>query len=209
MAVTRARKLAIQNRRHQVSELYLQGWNQCAIAEKLQVAQATICGDLRMLQVEWRESRLQNMDAARELEIQKLDRLEREAWAAWERSQKPSQSAEFGDDTSHTPKKKRVKNQNGDPRFLVVVHQCIASRRQLMGLDALPALPKDTNDAGANSTERVDRIVGLITAIRDRERTETPGTVIESEQSRSLRSDGERGALEDGAAPGLPGPSDH
>lgn len=209
MAVTRARKTEIALRRKNVAELYIQGWTQCAISEKLNVTQPTICEDLKKLQKEWRESRLRDFDSIRELEIQKLHRLEREAWAAWERSQKPAQSAEFKENSSTTPSKKRVKNQNGDPRFLVVVHQCIASRRQLLGLDALPALPKDTNDAGANSVERADRIVGLITAIRERKRIETAGTIIESEQPRSICADRERGPVEDGSPPGLPGPSNH
>lgn len=204
MAVTRARKTEIQQRRKQVAELYVQGWTQCAIAEKLNVTQACICIDLQKLMKEWRESRIRDFDTARELEIQKLDRLEREAWAAWERSQKPSQSAEFKDDATNTPSKKRVKNQNGDPRFLIVVHQCIASRRALLGLDALPALPKE--ETHGDSAERADRLVGLITEIRERERTADSRTIIVAAESRSVCDDSERGPVEDGSPPGLPGP---
>lgn len=134
MAVTRARKTEIAQRRKNVAELYVQGWTQVTISEKVQIAQSPVCEDLKWVQREWRESRLRDFDSARELEIQKLDRLEREAWAAWERSQKPSQSAEFRDEATNTPSKKKVKNQNGGPRFLVVVDQCIASRRALLGL---------------------------------------------------------------------------
>jgi hypothetical protein len=207
MAVTRARKTEIQLRRKQIAELYVQGWTQMAIAEKLNIGQPTVSLDLQKLQKEWRESRIRDFDTVRELEIQKLDRLEREAWAAWERSQKPSQSAEFKDDATNTPSKKKIKNQNGDPRFLVVVHQCIASRRALLGLDALPALPKEeTHDI---SVERTDRIVSLVTAIRDRERAAEPRTLIIDQQSRDVCDGRERGEVETGAAPGLPGPSDH
>lgn len=207
MAVTRARKTEIASRRKTVAELYVQGWTQVQIAEKLNVTQTTICTDLQRLHKEWRESRLRDFDAARELEIQKLDRLEREAWAAWERSQKPSQSAEFKDDATNTPSKKKVKNQNGDPRFLVVVHQCIASRRALLGLDALPALPKeDTND---NSAERTNRVVALVTAIRDRERAADARTIVIDQQPRDVCDGSQRGEVEDGQAPRLPGPSNH
>ncbi|MDB5336643.1 MAG: hypothetical protein JWN70_2262 [Planctomycetaceae bacterium] len=207
MAVTRARKTEIQLRRKQIAELYVQGWTQMAIAEKLNIGQPTVSLDLQKLQKEWRDSRIRDFDSVRELEIQKLDRLEREAWAAWERSQKPSQSAEFKDDASNIPSKKKVKNQNGDPRFLVVVHQCIASRRALLGLDMLPALPKeDTHD---NSVERTDRIVSLVTAIRDRERAADARTIIIDQHPRDVRDGSERGQVEDGPPPGLPGPSDH
>lgn len=207
MAVTRARKTEIAQRRKHVAELYVQGWTQMAIAEKLEIAQTTVCTDLQRLQKEWRESRLRDFDAARELEIQKLDRLEREAWAAWERSQKPSQSAEFKDDAANTPTKKRVKNQNGDPRFLVVVHQCIASRRALLGLDALPSLPKD--DPDGNPAERADRIVSLVTEIRERERIAAARTTTLTIESGGIRTDGVGGQVEDVAPLGLPGPGDH
>ena len=207
MAVTRARKTEIQQRRKEVAELYVQGWTQTQIAEKLNVTQACVCIDLQKLQKEWRESRIRDFDTARELEIQKLDRLEREAWAAWERSQKPSQSAEFKDDAVNTPTKKRVKNQNGDPRFLVVVHQCIASRRALLGLDALPALPKE--DTNGDPAGRADRLAGLISEIRDRERTEGARTLIVDALPRGVCDDSERRQMEDGAPLGLPGPSDH
>lgn len=206
MAVTRARKTAIAERRKHVADLYVQGYMQWQIAEKLNVTQGTICTDLQRLHKEWRESRIRDFDAARELEIQKLDRLEREAWAAWERSQKPSQSAEFKDDALNTPTKKRVKNQNGDPRFLVVVHQCIASRRALLGLDALPPLPKEDTDGSAKPTER---LVSLITELRDREREETARTIVIDQQPGSVCSGDERGQMEDGAPRGLPEPSDH
>ncbi len=42
---------------------------------------------------EWRESSIRDFEILRELELQKLDRLKREAWAAWEYSQKPSQQS--------------------------------------------------------------------------------------------------------------------
>jgi transposase len=206
MAVTRARKTEIAQRRKNVAELYVQGWTQMQIADKLQIGQATVCYDLQKLQKEWRESRIRDFDAARELEIQKLDRVEREAWAAWENSKRPSQSAEFKDDATNTPTKKRVKNQNGDPRFLVVVHQCIASRRALLGLDSLPALPKEETEGGQKSSER---LVSLITTLRQREREEADRTIVIDQQPGSVCDDGERRQVEDGAAPGLPGPSDH
>ena len=209
MAVTRARKTEIQLRRKQIAELYVQGWTQMAIDEKLNIGQPTVSLDLQKLQKEWRESRIRDFDTVRELEIQKLDRLEREAWLAWERSQKPSQSAEFKDDATNTPSKKKVKNQNGDPRFLVVVHQCIASRRALLGLDALPALPKEDANAATDSAERADRIISLVTSIRDRERAAGAGTIIIAKQSGDVRADGEWSKVEDGSPPGLPGPSDH
>src|SRR5712671_208116 len=93
MIVPPSKKLAILERRKQVADLYLQGWTQIAIAERLGVKQPTICEDLQGIRKQWRESAVRDFDLAREMELLKCDRVEREAWAAWERSQKPAQSA--------------------------------------------------------------------------------------------------------------------
>src|SRR5690242_11244148 len=85
--------LAILQRRKQVAELYLQGWSQPAIAHQLDVSQPTICADLKAIRQDWRDSAIRDFDALRDLELQKLDLIEREAWEAWKRSQKPAQSA--------------------------------------------------------------------------------------------------------------------
>lgn len=59
---------------------------------------------------------------------QKLDRLEREAWSAWEWSQKPAQEAVVSTRGDEHNTKKPVKDQVGDPRFLEQIHECVASR---------------------------------------------------------------------------------
>ena len=84
------RSLVIARRRQQVANLYLQGWPQAEIADHLQIAQSTISNDLKRIQKEWRrfdDPRLRHV--AERSSYEKLDRLERESWAAWERSQKP------------------------------------------------------------------------------------------------------------------------
>ena len=124
-------------RRQRVAELYIQGWTQTKIAAELNVTQGTISKDLKALQREWRESRIRDFDAARELELQRLDRLEREAWAAWLRSQEPLESTKVLNDASGGKKaQKLTQHRDGDPRFLEQIHKCITSRRALLGLDA-------------------------------------------------------------------------
>ncbi len=78
----------IAHRRQAVADLYLQGWSQTTIAEHVGVNQSTISHDLKALQEKWQEAASRDIDLARAIELQKLDRVEREAWAAWERSQK-------------------------------------------------------------------------------------------------------------------------
>jgi transposase len=142
----RNKKFKIAHRREQLTELYLQGWSQTRIARHLEISQNTVSLDLRAIQKEWRESSLRDFDALRERELQKIDRLEREANAAWERSQKPIQEARMQGDVPNQRTQKRVKNQYGDPRFLEIVRKCIADRRALLGLDAPTKIAPTTPD---------------------------------------------------------------
>jgi predicted transcriptional regulator len=127
---------AIERRRATVADLYIQGWMQAEIAHHVGVSQPTVSTDIKAIQKHWRASAIRDFDVLRERELQKLARLEREAWAAWERSQKPSQEAVISSDGTRQKTQKRVAEQAGDARFLEQIHKCIASRRALLGLDA-------------------------------------------------------------------------
>ena len=136
MPVRPSKQLAVLQRRQQTADRYLRGWTQTAIGEDLGVTQATISGDLKEIRREWRASALRDFDAARDLELQKLDRVEREAWAAWERSQQPIQSAIVSGDGSDRQTRKSMQSQHGDMRALETVLKCNAARRATLGLDA-------------------------------------------------------------------------
>jgi hypothetical protein len=142
------KKVERARRRQQVAELYVQGWTQYAIASHLQICQTTVCFDLKALRKEWRESSIRDFDTLREVELKKLEHVEREAWAAWDRSQKPLQSAVLNGEGNATRARKTVKNQHGDPRFLEQVQKCVAQRRALLGLDA-PTLVAPVTPSGA------------------------------------------------------------
>lgn len=153
MSTRQHRQFVSSQRRHQVAELYLQGWSQSAIAGQVNADQSTINRDIKAIQKEWRASSVRNFDAARELEIRKIDLLEREAWAAWERSKKPSQAAVVTGEGPSQKTRKTMKNQVGDPRFLDQVNKCIAQRRTLLGLDA-PLQVADVTPLPAESAEQ-------------------------------------------------------
>jgi predicted transcriptional regulator len=133
---TKNETTAIQRRRATVADLYIQGWLQAEIAHHVGVTQSTVSTDIKTIQGQWRASAIRDFDILRERELRKLDRLEREAWAAWERSQKPAQEALISTNGSDQKTVKKVAEQTGDPRFLEQVHKCILSRRALLGLDA-------------------------------------------------------------------------
>src|SRR5262249_27912486 len=129
------KQLAVERRRQQIAEMRLQGWSQQAIADRLDITQATVSNDLKSIRQQWRERMIADFNDLQAEELQRVERIEREAWAGWERSQKPAESAVIEADPKKA-RRKTVKNQHGDPRFLSIVSSCIQSRRAILGLDA-------------------------------------------------------------------------
>jgi hypothetical protein len=136
MSRIRTRKLAIAQRRQQVAKLYLQGKGQTEIAQELNLTQATISRDLEHVRTAWRESSIRDFDAQRDLEIARLNAIETEAWAAWERSQQPAQTAVVSGAAGSQTAKRTLRHQCGNPRFLELALRCNEERRKLLGLDA-------------------------------------------------------------------------
>ena len=204
MPVKRSKTLAILERRQQVADLYLQGWTQTAIAEHLHVAQPTVCDDLQKIRKEWRESAIRDFDETRAIELLKIDRVEREAWAAWQRSQQPAQSAVVTGEGTSKQTRRSLKHQIGDPRFLDQVSKCISQRRALLGLDAPPIEPERDPDAGLSVDLRRDRVLTIVAALSERARVTDVGTGPRTLESGDVCGDDECGEVADGPPCGLP-----
>lgn len=192
MSQRTTKKLQVLNRRKQVAELHLQGFTQLQIAEQLTISQTTISLDLKAIEKEWRDSMVRDFDLCRERELQKLAMVEREAWRAWERSQKPAQSAELPGDETVRPAKKRIRNQYGDPRFLAIVNNCSASRRALLSLDLAPQSLESPDEHIPLETRR-ERLVAIFDSLRDRQRTAGVGANPGDDQPGRLCLPGESG----------------
>jgi hypothetical protein len=201
MSVKHSKRLQLVSRRKQVAQLYVQGYTQMKIAERLEVSQATVSGDLKLIQQQWRADAVRDFDLCREHELQKLALIEQEAWQAWERSQKPQQSADLAGDDASRPTKKRIRNQYGDPRFLALVNQCIATRRALLGLDLVP-VPAEAGQH-VNLEERRSRIVALVASLEQRTVVGGSGTLAGFDQPGSVRPTGDGRGLEAGPSSGL------
>jgi hypothetical protein len=131
----------VQERRRQVSALYMRHHSQAEIAQAVGVTQAQVSYDLKALHAAWLKDGLQNYDARKAIELQRIDALERVAWEAWERSLQPrevtlTEATEGGEGAPRRKASMRKEGQAGDPRFLEQVHKCIVRRCALLGLDA-------------------------------------------------------------------------
>lgn len=150
MGRTKREDVQIEQRRQSVASLFLRGWTQSAIAHELKVSQPTISGDLKAIRREWRDSRIRDFDEAVVVELKKLEVVEREAWAAWERSRQPLETSRIVQGETGKHLEKTVQQQVGNPRFLDQVQKSIAGRRSLLGLDA-PVRVAPTSPDGSES----------------------------------------------------------
>jgi hypothetical protein len=127
----------VNHRRNQVAELYVQGRYQAEIGQLLGVTQQQVSLDLKAIQQEWLKASVRNFDTIRAEQLAKIDRIEREAWQAWERSLKQREVTIQEVTESATRINKvtlRKEGQDGDPRYLQVIQKCIDQRCDLLGL---------------------------------------------------------------------------
>lgn len=114
----------------------------------------TLKKDIDSLLEEWRETRIEDLDLALQLELERIDNLVKEAWEAWEKSKenyKRVKNAQKGipgtpeeDDNGNIKPSEIITvemKQNseevvcyGDPRYLEVINRLLIERRKLLGL---------------------------------------------------------------------------
>lgn len=143
-------------RRAKVMDLYLKGESQPAIARKLKLSQPTVSRDLEHCREEWKARAAEDFKAHVAESLARVDRLELEAWRAWERSvgthkkrvekSEPTIPAPTQETMDPLPAMAPVdavtevtvttEKLNGDPRYLERIAGCIDRRIKLLGLDA-------------------------------------------------------------------------
>lgn len=112
----------------------------------------TVHKDIQTLLKEWRESRLEDMDDALQLELTRIDDTVRELWEQWEKSkedytrtqrkrkgapsQKSNEDGEGGIRTFSVEEKTQQVIMLGNPAYIAEIRQQLAERRKLLGLYA-------------------------------------------------------------------------
>src|SRR5260370_32650991 len=84
--MSRPTRSKLYERRREVANSALKGCTQAAIARQMHIPQATDSRDLAGMREFWREFPVYDFDRARLEQLQKIDLVEAEAWAAWQRS---------------------------------------------------------------------------------------------------------------------------
>jgi hypothetical protein len=160
-----------------ISELYKRGYSYRDIREEVMArlglvsySLRTVSKDVNKLLEEWRETRIDNTDLALQLELERLDAIIKEAWAAWEKSKtdyerkKAKQQGIPGGEESTDIVTVKLEQQKeeiicyGDPRYLDIIHKALIERRKLLGLYA----PEKKELSGAMSFEALLMETGIV-----------------------------------------------
>jgi hypothetical protein len=124
--------------------LYLQGKTQADIGRELGVSRGQIWYDLKEIRARWQEQCIRDYDKIAAQELERIDLLESEAWAAWERSKLPRETSitatereavGVGLESIETKHKAQLRKEGqcGDPRFLERIAWCISERAKILG----------------------------------------------------------------------------
>ncbi len=142
-----------------VAQLFKRGYSYTEIRHEVMArldlasySLSTVCKDVNTLLEEWRKCRIENLDYALQLELQRIDDLIKEAWEAWEKSKEdgvektskqkgvPIPESEDGEGggvaTISMEQTQKELRPCGDPRYLDMIHKLLIERRKLLGLYA-------------------------------------------------------------------------
>lgn len=141
-----------------VAQLYKRGYSirkiQSEVVKRLELktySLATVHKDIQTLLDEWRKNRIDDMDAALQLELERIDDTVRELWEQWEKSKtdytktarkqkgSPTRDNQTGQTSIRTYQTERTETEVirlGDPSYISEIRQQLAERRKLLGLYA-------------------------------------------------------------------------
>lgn len=179
-----------------VAELYKRGWSIKRITDEVKARMNTTCStrtiwnDIQDLLKEWQATRIQDIDARLQLELERIDDCVAELWEQWDKSKEdwqrehnkrvgvPVETGSGGDGEQATIQTVRRENMTenvvglGNPAYMAEIRQQLMERRKLLGLyaatktevtgkDGTPLMP-----AQQMSEEEIQREIERIRASR-------------------------------------------
>lgn len=165
MAAPKRTKVQREHDLARITEYYLKGYTQAAIAETLGLTQPIVSRDLMTVQKRWEEKSVIDLDAAKRRELARIDELEREYWGAWRRSL--TQVVKTRTKRNHMGDEAIVirEETSGNAAFLTGVQNCIDQRCRLLGLYEATKVSLDWRKAleeqGRDARELFEQLVNV------------------------------------------------
>lgn len=140
---SKVKKLKREHALTRVSELYLRGWIQADIAKDIGISAKTVSKLLEEVRKRWLVNQVNNFEQRKAMELERIDKVEREYWDAWIRSKDGQRkiikttlkrTTMRGDSSEDTDGEEFI-DTPGDPRFLDGIQKCITLRAKILGLE--------------------------------------------------------------------------
>ena len=138
-----------------IAELYKRGYSLRKITEEVKrrlnipkLAVSTTYNDVQTLLKEWRESRIENIDQALQLELERINDTTAELWEQWDKSKEEAQKTtttrsgrikgkgNAGIETDAVSESRTNVGGLGNPAYIAEIRQQLIERRKLLGLYA-------------------------------------------------------------------------
>ena len=138
-----------------IAELYKRGYSLRKITEEVKrrlnipkLAVSTTYNDVQTLLKEWIESRIENIDQALQLELERIDNTTAELWEQWDKSKEEVQKTTTtrsgrikgkggsGIETDAVSESRTNVGGLGNPAYIAEIRQQLIERRKLLGLYA-------------------------------------------------------------------------
>ena len=138
-----------------IAELYKRGYSLRKITEEVKrrlnipkLAVSTTYNDVQTLLKEWRESRIENIDQALQLELERIGDTTAELWEQWDKSKEEAQKTtttrsgrikgkgKAGIETDAVSESRTNVGGLGNPAYITEIRQQLIERRKLLGLYA-------------------------------------------------------------------------
>lgn len=138
-------------------------------ADQDYISAATVKDIIKSIEQEWRDTYLSSINKVKERELAKLDKIEEEAWDAWEASKQGKTRDQVNSEISvdrksgaakRTPRVTRTTKEtaSGDPRYMDIIFKCMTMRIRLYGIDEIRNTgTPDMGDVGNELQRRLDK----------------------------------------------------
>jgi hypothetical protein len=187
-----------------VADCYERKLTQAAILVELNAARpysltrTTIVRDLAEIRAQWRKLYTTTFNDGLAKELASLDRIEREAWTAFEKSKKPRSEKSSGmevdtpsapppkaDVGAPSPRSKKTSgmrqiDRDGDPRWLDLALSCVEKRARILGLFAPERHELFHSDESDEDDRPLGRLEGILVKdlLRQRRKGALPLLVV-------------------------------
>ena len=179
-----------------LARLYVKGTSQMEISKRIGISQAQVSIDLKKLLKQWQDTRLNEIDRYKHEQLLRVNMIEEEMWAAWEKSKTKGKKTTTKGKAGKLIEKKdpltgmkskvegdeeywRVGEQEeepigGDMQYMNGIQWCMQERAKILGLYAPKKVantdPTGEKEAGISAKEE---LMGMLTGIVKRMNPET------------------------------------